>query len=583
MAIQEIIALLSGVALFLFGMTLMGDGLKAVAGNKMELILYRLSGTPLRGLLLGTVVTAAIQSSCATSVMAVGFVNAGMMPRRRSVSVIIGAILGTSVTGWVICLGYLEGAGTLKSLLSTATLTGAVAVAGIILRMFTKSRPKRRVGDILLGFAVLMTGMAAMSGAVSSLGESPAFSSIMSSLSNPLLGILVGLVFTALLQSASAAVGIVQALSFTGVMAAGQALPLLLGVAVGAAAPVLLSAIGAGTEGKRAALVYPITAALGTVTVGGVFYAINAFVGFSFLDKTVNPFTVAALNSFLRLAMVILLMPLSGVIDRLTVLLVREKRAAASEPELRLEERFLAYPALALEQCRMAIDAMAKLSRKSVNRALKLLRGYSEEGFSEIKEMEETVDTYEDRLGSYLMRLTGKELTRRQNEDAAKYLCALTDLERISDHALNLAESAKEIDEKRVRFSDAADKELTVLFSAVTEIIHLASGAFEDDDAELAKRVEPLEERIDELCDTMKRRHVERLQAGECTISQGFVFNDILTDLERVADHCSNIALEVLEVRSDTMAAHDYLHDLKEQQADAMREAYDEYAARYAI
>ena len=583
LSVSEIMALLTGVALFLFGMTLMGDGLKKVAGSRLELILYRLSGTPLRGLLLGTGVTAVIQSSCATSVMVVGFVNAGMMPLRRSVNVILGAILGTSITGWVICLGYLQGAGTLKSLLSTATLTAAVALVGVILRMFTKTPAKRHVGDILLGFAVLMTGMSAMSGAVSSLGQDPAFVSLLQSLDHPLAGILAGAVFTAVLQSASAAVGIIQALSFTGAMQAQQALGLLMGVSIGAAAPVLLAAIGAGRAGKRASLVYPIAGVLGVAAVGGVFYAVNAFVPFGFLSQTVDPFSVAALNSVLRLVMVAALTPFAGLIERLTGVFVREKKSKAIEAGPMLEDRFLSYPTLAIEQSRMAVDAMAKLSRSGVMLALKIIGSYTAAEFEEVRALEKSVDDYEDKLGSFLMRLTGKELDRRQNEDVAKFLRALTDLERISDHALNLGESAKELHDKKIRFSEDAQREMDVLFAALTEIMDLTAGAFESDDAAKAKRVEPLEERIDELCETMKRRHVERLQSGKCTISQGFVFNDILTNVERVSDHCSNLALEMLEVRDDTMASHGYLHELKAKEKQAMDEAYEEYAARYVI
>ncbi len=583
LSVSEIMALLTGVALFLFGMTLMGDGLKKVAGSRLELILYRLSGTPLRGLLLGTGVTAVIQSSCATSVMVVGFVNAGMMPLRRSVNVILGAILGTSVTGWVICLGYLQGAGTLKSLLSTATLTAAVALVGVILRMFTKTPAKRHIGDILLGFAVLMTGMSAMSGAVSALGQDPAFVSLLQSLDHPLAGILAGAVFTAVLQSASAAVGIIQALSFTGAMQAQQALGLLMGVAIGAAAPVLLAAIGAGRAGKRASLVYPIAGVLGVAAVGGVFYAVNAFVPFGFLSQTVDPFSVAALNSVLRLVMVAALTPFAGLIERLTGVLVREKKSKAIEAGPMLEDRFLSYPTLAIEQSRMAVDAMAKLSRSGVMLALKIIGSYTAAEFEEVRALEKSVDDYEDKLGSFLMRLTGKELDRRQNEDVAKFLRALTDLERISDHALNLGESAKELHDKKIRFSEDAQREMDVLFAALTEIMDLTAGAFESDDAAKAKRVEPLEERIDELCETMKRRHVERLQSGKCTISQGFVFNDILTNVERVSDHCSNLALEMLEVRDDTMASHGYLHELKAKEKQAMEEAYEDYAGRYAI
>ena len=584
MEISDVIALLSGVALFLFGMTLMGDGLKRVAGNKLELILYRLSGTPMRGLLLGTGVTAVIQSSCATSVMVVGFVNSGMMQFKRSVNVILGAILGTSVTGWVICLSYVEGGGSLKTLLSTATLTGVIAVAGIILRMFTKSAAKKHIGDILMGFAVLMFGMSTMSGAVSGLRDEAWFTDLLTGLSNPLLGILAGAAFTALLQSASASVGIIQALSVTGAMQVSQALPLLMGVSIGAAAPVLLAAIGASAQGKRTALIYPVANAMGVAVTGGVFYALNAALKFSFLSAVVDPFSVAAVNSFLRLAMVMLLLPLSGLIAKVSTALVKERPAAQTAgPVLRLEERFLTHPALAIEQCRENIAEMARLSKISVSKALRLVDSYSEEGFAAVKTLENDTDIYEDRLGAYLMGLTGREMTPAQNAAVTQFLHALTDYERISDHALNLAEGAREISEKKIVFSDAAKQELSVLFAAVNEILHLSVRAFDAYDEDAARSVEPLEEVIDGLCDEIKSRHVERLRKGECTYQQGFVFNDLLTDLERIADHCSNLAIAVVERKEHVYDAHGYAERLKTGKDEVFNEAYRAFAERYRV
>ncbi len=583
MGIAEVIALLSGVALFLFGMTLMGDGLKNVAGNKLELILYRLSGTPLRGLLLGTGVTAVIQSSSATSVMVVGFVNAGMMKVKRSVYVILGAILGTSVTGWVICLSYIEGGGSLKELLSTATLSGVIAVAGILLRMFTKDPQKRHVGDILMGFAVLMVGMSMMSGAVEGLKDAPWFLSVLTGLSNPLAAILAGAVFTAMLQSASAAVGIVQALSVTGAMQVRQALPLLMGIAIGAAVPVLLAAIGARADGKRTALIYPMAGIFGVIAVGVPFYALHAVLKFPFLDRTVDPVLVAAVNSFLRLAMMLILLPLSGVLLKVINLMVKDNPAPAEKigPALRLEARLPTHPSLALEQCRENISAMAQLSKKSVSKAVRLLTAWSSEGFDAVKRMENDADVYEDSLGAYLTGLTVHEMTPRQNAAAAEYLRSLTDYERISDHALNLAENAKEIHEKEIRFSDAAQRELETLSAAVNEILHLSVRAFESDDDASAAQVEPLEQVIDDLCDEIKSRHIERVTAGLCPYRQGYVYNDILTNLERIADHCSNLAIAVIERRQNAYDAHDYAVRVKND--DAFRAAYAEFKKRYTL
>lgn len=584
MGISDIISLFGGIALFLFGMTLMGDGLKKAAGEKLELILYRLSGTPLRGLLLGTGVTAVVQSSSATSVMVVGFVNSGMMKVKNSAYVILGAILGTSVTGWVICLSYIEGGGSLKSLLSTATLTGVIAVVGIILRMFMKGRTQRNVGDILMGFAVLMFGMSAMSGAVAGLGQARWFTSLLTTLSNPILGILVGAAFSAVLQSASAAVGIVQALSVTGAIGVSQALPLLMGISIGAAVPVLLSAVGAEPKGKRTALLYPLSCLIGTGVAALVFFPLNAVFHFPFMGTVVNPFSVAAINTGMRLIMMLLLVPMAGLLVKLVTALVKEPPAPEQQgPDIRLEERFLSHPSLAIEQCRVVIADMGKGARKSVSKAARLLTEYTPEGFDRVTALEADGDIYEDRLGSYLMELTGREMNEWQNAAVAAYLHALTDFERISDHALNLAENAKEIYEKKIVFTDQAKRDLAVLSAAVHEILHVSIRAFDGDDPSAAATVEPLEQIIDELCDHMKARHIERLRRGECAYTQGYVFNDILTNFERISDHCSNIAIADAERHEPGYEAHGYARNLKKDGGEAFRAAYEAYAARFVL
>ena len=583
MDISKIIALCSGIALFLFGMTLMGDGLKRVAGNKLELILYRLSNTTLKGLLLGTGVTAVIQSSCATSVMVVGFVNAGMMMLHNAIGIILGAILGTSVTGWVISLSYIEGSGGVLSLLSTATLTGLVAIVGVFMRVFSKKQSLHHIGDILMGFAVLMFGMSAMSGAVSGLGEQPWFTRTLASLSHPLLGILVGALFTAILQSASAAVGIVQSLSVTGAMTFETALPLLMGIAIGAALPVLLSAIGASPDGKRTATVYLVAEVISVAVCAALFYLINAFVNFGFMSKVMNPFSLAFVNTVLRLVMVVLLLPFVGLLEKLVRLIIKDKPAEEDAVAVRLEERFLEHPALAVEQSRLTILDMAERSREALSSALSLIANFSEEGLNEVRQMEDDVDHYEDALGSYLVKLTGRELTRRQNDDVSKYLHTLSDFERISDHARNIAETAAEIKEKNVDFSDSANRELAVLGAAVREILRLTTEAFSKNDLDLARRVEPLEELIDRLCDEAKRRHVERLQQATCTIKQGFVFNDLLTNIERVGDHCSNIALAMLELAGDEFNTHAGQINLMSADPQMFQDVFDDYAARFVM
>lgn len=584
LSIANVISLLGGVALFLFGMSLMGDGLKKVAGNKLELVLYRLSSTPMKGLLLGTGVTAVIQSSSATSVMVVGFVNSGMMKLDQAISIILGSLVGTSITGWIICLSDLEGSGWI-SLISTSTITAVVAVIGIVLRMFTSKQVNHHLGDILLGFAVLMYGMQAMSGAVAPLKESEAFISILTSFSNPLLGILVGAVFTSILQSASAAVGILQALSMTGAVSFSVAYPIILGIAIGAAVPVLLSALSARVEGRRTALAYLVIEIVGVIFCGAAFYGLNAFMDFPITQTIMDPVSVAAVNSIFRIVTAALLLPFIRELAGLVSLLVREsaaERAANAEFD-RLDERFLMHPALAVEQSRMTVNSMAKVAKDNLTASLLLLQNYSEAEAKLIAEREELVDRYEDKLGTYLMKLNTRELNQEQNESVSKFLHTLSDFERISDHALNISEVAEEIHTKKILFSDEAMHEILMLCSAVSEILELSFSAFIDGDLEKAYRVEPLEELIDILCDEMKRRHVERLQSGYCSLSQGFVFNDLLTNCERVADHCSNIAIAMIELDADAYDTHGYILALKEQRSHNFDQLYAHYAEKYKI
>ena len=584
MGFNEAIALLSGVALFLFGMGLMGDGLKRLSGNSIAPILFKLSGTPVRGMLLGTGVTAVIQSSCATAVMTVGFVNSGMMKVRQAVGVILGSILGTSITGWVICLSYLNSSGGLAAYLSTATLTGIVAVIGILLRMTAKKQSTKHIGDILMGFTVLMFGMSTMSGAVSSLREDPNFIGMLTSMSNPLVGILVGALFTALLQSASAAVGIVQALSFTGAMTAAEALPLLMGVSVGASVPVLFSAIGATVNGKRAALIYPIVTVAGVILCASVYYITDAIFHWPAAATKVDPFSVAMINTVLRLVMTFALLPFSGLIADIVQALVPDSRNPADvDPGIRLEERFLAQPSFAVEQSRLTVDEMAELSERALLGSIALFGEFTEKGFSEVASLEELVDRYEDSLGTYLVKITGRELSTTDNEEVSEYLHTISDFERISDHALNIAQNAREMFEKKAHFSDQGQHEMDVLNAAVCQVVSMTVTAFRERDLALASRVEPLEELIDDLCDHMKLSHVERLQQGICTITQGYIFNDIITNYERVSDHCSNIAVAMIELSSETFRTHSYTHTLHEKETPEFRAAYDEYAERFAL
>ena len=577
--------LLGGVALFLFGMGLMGDGLKRVAGNRLEVILYKLTATPLKGILLGTGVTAVIQSSSATSVMVVGFVNSGMMKVRQAIGVIMGAIIGTSVTGWVLCLSELGGGGGLASLLSTEVLAAIVAVAGIILRMTAKKKNLIYISDIMLGFAVLMFGMKSMSGSVSGLKEDPAFLKLLTGFKNPLVGALIGLGATAILQSASASVGILQALSATGAITFDIALPILLGIGIGASVPVLLSGIGSITDGKRTALSYLVVEVLRTIVFIVLWIPLNGIFRFSFTGTVMNMVSIALLNSVTRIVGVVILAPFVGGIEKIVTRLIKPdpKEEEALKDMSRLEPKFLQYPPLAIEQVRLVVNSMAQKVKKSVYDAVALLDGYSEAGYQEVIDAEDVSDRYEDKIGTYLMKLTTRDLTAEQAENVAKFLHAITDLERIGDHARNLAECAQEIHEKKIVFGDDAGRELRILCQAVLEVVTTSVKAFTDDNRNLAYMIEPLEQTIDDLCDEIKAHHIARLTDGTCTLQHGYVFNDLLTNLERLSDHCANIALAVIETKDDTLAFHEYEKKLEGTKDANYEEYFEEYKQKYHV
>ena len=586
----SIIAFFGGIALFLFGITLMGDGLKKVAGDKLELFLYKLTSNAFKGMILGVGVTAVIQSSSATSIMTIGFVNSGMMKFRQAVSIILGSILGTSITGWIVCLSAIQGAGGWVALLSTATITGIVAIIGIYLRKFTSSQVKNQVGEILMGFAILMYGMTAITNAVKPFCETDSFLSFLSAMANPLIGILVGMVFTALIQSSAAAVGILQALAMTGVLQFQEAFPMLLGIAVGGALPVLISSIGANVNGVRTALVHLLIDVFGSLICGVVFYALNAVFHFSIMSLTLTAVSMALLNTLFRFVIVVVLFPCVGILEKMACAIVKDKPQTEQEtaeilpePIARLEERFIQHPALALEQSHQAIDAMATLTQQCLQDAFDLLNNYSVDEFQKVRKAEKTVDIYEDKLGEYIVKISARELSKKQNEQVYAFLHSITDFERISDHARNIAECAQEIHEKEIQFSEAAVSELRVLREAITEVVSLATSAFVNGDMELALRVEPLEEHIDNLCDEMKNHHVERLQRGECALEKGFVFNDLLTNYERISDHCSNIAVGMIEMESENFDTHKYLSSLKKMKDETFTRYFEEYQDKYSI
>lgn len=585
MGITSILSLLSGVALFLFGMSLMGDGLKKAAGEKLELILYKLTNTPIKGVLLGTAVTAIIQSSSATTVMVVGFVNSGMMKVAQAIGIIMGANIGTSITGWILCLSYIEGSNGIAQLLSTTTISAVVSIIGILFKMISKKSTYKNVGDIMLGFSILMFGMQSMSGAVSPLKENPHFVNTLTMFSNPFMGILVGIAFTAVLQSASASIGILQALSVTGAITFASAFPITLGIGVGAACPVLLSSIGTNKNGKRTALIYLMNDLFGMVFWAAVFYSVDAVVQFDFLDMTMSPIAIAILNTVFRLATVVILFPFIRWIEKLVFTLVKdteEDKEEQADFDL-LEERFLKYPALAIGQSHTAMNGMAKKARKNIVRAMGLFDNYSEERYNKVQEKENLIDKYEDKLGTYLMQLTGRDMTENQSKQVSIFLHTISDFERLGDHAVNLSKSANELYEKKISFSDEATYELSVLGGAVKEILEVTVDSFAYEDVDLAIRVEPLRELINVLCNELKSRHITRLRNGKCELKQGFAFNNILTDFERIGAHCSNVAVALLESEAEDFDTHEYQKSIREMNNSMYRELFEAYEMKYDI
>lgn len=556
-----ILSLLSGVAMFLYGMLLMGDGLKMVAGNKLEKFLYKMTNTPLKGVALGAGVTCVIQSSSATTVMVIGFVNSMMMKLRQAISIIMGANIGTSITGWILCLSYIEGSGGLATILSTTTISAIVAIVGIVLRMFCKRSVYRNIGNIMLGFAILMMGMQTMSGAVEPLRENEFFVSMLTMFSNPLMGILVGIVFTAVLQSASAAVGVLQALSVTGLLTFASAFPIVLGIGVGAACPVLISGIGANKNGKRTALIYLLNDLFGMIFWGSVFYAVNAVLHFSFMDQIMTPVSIAFINTVFRVATVCVLFPFIPRLEKLVCTLVKDtEEELEEEADLELlDERLVVYPALAMGQCQRVISGMAKKVRKNVNRAMNLLNDYQQERFEKVQRKEDLIDKYETRLGAYLMRLTKKELTTVQTRQMSLYLSTISDFERIGDHAAYIAYMSNEMRERRISFSEEALDELNVVMEAVRENINITARAFMDENQEEAEKVAPLGVVITRLCDELKHNHVTRLGNGTCGLEQGTVFNDILNSFTRIAAHCASITSAMRKAKEGDEDIH--IHD----------------------
>ena len=580
MNIFDVLNLVGGLSLFLFGMNIMGQALERRAGNSLKVLVAKITTNKFAGLLTGLAVTAVIQSSSATTVMVVGFVNSGIMTLKQSINVIMGANIGTTVTAWILSLAGIESSNLLLTLLKPSSFTPVLALIGIIYYMFCRRETKKDTGMILLGFAILMYGMEAMSGAVSGLSEVPQFAHMFLLFKNPVLGVLAGAVLTAIIQSSSASVGILQALATTGQVSYGAAVPIIMGQNIGTCITAILSSFGTNKNAKRAALVHLSFNIIGTVVWLSCFCIIKAMFSPVILDEGASMFGIAVAHSLFNCLCVLLLFPLSGFLEKLVYFIVPE----TDEPDTitKLDERLLTAPRLALELCREQLIKMSGYSFTAMRDGLSCLGSYDSEKINEIKKLESKTDQYEDLLYNYLIKLSSRQINEDDSAAAAEYLKLIGDFERIADHGLNMAESAEEINDKKLSFSLDANRDLKVIYDAVAEIMTLAGRAFTENDIEAALNVEPLEENIDILKEEIRTRHIARLQRGNCSVDAGFVLNDILTNLERVADHCSNIAVCIIENRSNKLDMHEALREMRTDDEN-FREKFKAYGRKYRL
>ena len=583
----NVLTMIGGLAMFLYGMDAMGDGLSKLSGGKLEVILEKLTSNRLMAVLLGAGVTAVIQSSSATTVMVVGFVNSGIMKLTQAVGIIMGANVGTTMTSWLLSLVEVEGTNFIMKMLKPTSFSPILAMIGMIMIMTASeaNKKKKDIGTILVGFAILMFGMDTMSGAVKPLANVPEFTNILTMFSNPVLGVIAGAVLTAVIQSSSASVGILQALCATGAMSFGSALPIIMGQNIGTCITAIMSAFGASKNAKRASMIHLYFNLIGTIVFLVVFYVVNSFVHFEFLNGAASATGIAVVHSVFNIACTICWFPFAGLLVKLAEFTIRDK---ADEVEVKsefaiLDERFLEQPAFAMELCRKEAIKMAEISKDAIYLALDNVGNYKEEDFERIVAMEAEVDRYEDALGSYLVKLNNRNLTQRDSRSISVILHCINDFERISDHAVNIIESAKEMHDKGLSFSGVAMKEFEVYTKAVHKIVHLAVHAYADNDLENAKVVEPLEQVVNGLSAEMKQRHIKRLRKGKCTIELGWILQDLLTNIERVSDHCSNVAVCMLEAKEDDFEAHSYLETLKGSNFEWYKNAVYRYKDKFAL
>lgn len=586
MNVYDILNLLGGIALFLFGMHTLSASLEKLAGGKLETWLEKATSKPIKGVVLGAIITAVIQSSAATTVMIIGFVNSGLMKLSQAIGVIMGANIGTTATSWLLSLQSISGSDgfSFLNLLKPTTFTPVLAVIGVILIMFTKSDKKKTIGMILAGFAVLMFGMNSMSSATAGLAENETFCNILMMFSNPVLGVVAGAVLTAVLQSSSASIGILQSIAIsTGKVTYSVALPLLLGQNIGSCVTALISSVGANKPAKRVAFVHLYFNVIGTVVFLSIFYLLNAFISMPFMEESLNAVGIAVIHTGFNVLATVLFLPFTKQLEKLACLTVRDDSNDEKLTPMLLDERLLKTPSVAIEQCRNVCIRMARLTQETLKMSMEVVTTFDAKKCAEVIDNENAIDIFEDKIGSYILKISSKDLSENDSKIVSSMLHTIGDLERISDHAVNIVEAAEEMHSKKIKFSQQALRELPVIVNAVSEILDMSINAFINNDVNLAKNVEPLEDVIDQLRSDLKTRHIERLRNGKCTIELGFILQDLLTNFERVSDHCSNIAVYLIQISDNSMDTHEYMNELKKLDRSEFMDEFNDYKNKYIL
>lgn len=586
MNVYDILNLLGGIALFLFGMHTLSASLEKLAGGKLETWLEKATSRPIKGVVLGAIITAVIQSSAATTVMIIGFVNSGLMKLSQAIGVIMGANIGTTATSWLLSLQSISGSDgfSFLNLLKPTTFTPVLAVIGVILIMFTKSDKKKTIGMILAGFAVLMFGMNSMSSATAGLAENETFCNILMMFSNPVLGVIAGAVLTAVLQSSSASIGILQSIAIsTGKVTYSVALPLLLGQNIGSCVTALISSVGANKPAKRVAFVHLYFNVIGTVVFLSIFYLLNAFISMPFMEESLNAVGIAVIHTGFNVLATALFLPFTKQLEKLACLTVRDDSNDEKLTPMLLDERLLKTPSVAIEQCRNVCIRMARLTQETLKMSMEVVTTFDAKKCAEVIDNENAIDIFEDKIGSYILKISSKDLSENDSKIVSSMLHTIGDLERISDHAVNIVEAAEEMHSKKIKFSPQALRELPVIINAVSEILDMSINAFVNNDVNLAKNVEPLEDVIDQLRSDLKTRHIERLRNGKCTIELGFILQDLLTNFERVSDHCSNIAVYLIQISDNSMDTHEYMNELKKLDRSEFMDEFNDYKNKYIL